>query len=146
VNSSGTGRTVAFLPGSGVPRVMSGSITTDGGNCSTWWATAEATWSSRSTSAARLELFGGTRLRRLLDASRETHHAATYELQVLIDGHTSDDAASPVFDMSDFHDHLDAAIRADDELRAALVEAIQERPSLRLDLAEAAKQSQRHSS
>jgi hypothetical protein len=40
----------------------------------------------------------------------------------------------PVPDMSDLHDHPDAAIRADEGLRAALVDSIQERPSRRLDL------------
>jgi hypothetical protein len=88
--------------------------------------------------AARLELFGSPRLRQLLDSSREAHYAAVYLLKLVIRGDVPDREGPPVPDMSDLHEHLDAAIRADKEFRAALVEAIQERPSLRLDLADRA--------
>jgi hypothetical protein len=92
--------------------------------------------------AARLELFGDSRLRKLFDEAREAHHTAVYDLELMIRGDVPESEGAPVPDMSDLHDHLDAAIRADEELRAALVEAIQERPSLRVDLAEPAMQIQ----
>jgi hypothetical protein len=69
----------------------------------------------------------------------EAHHNCVYLLALVIRGDVPEHEGPPVPDMSDLHDHLETAIHADKELRAALVEAIQERPSLRLDLADRAR-------